>query len=407
MAHHSDMSRGGKWIGAEGTSTTTAGAGGDDDVIARPLQTRRGRTLLFSAAAIAISAALVFLYMGGLLAPEETVRIGVIAPLTGSSAHLADVVDGMNLAADKLNKWGGINGARIEVIVRDSTSDPNRSIELFEDLEETERPMVYISAACSCTRPLIPLAEEHQVPLLGIATANALGFEESNWSFRYYPGMDKEISPALSIMESLGVESLGIMRSDNVMGAELTVHLSEGFNATGGTVEVIDYCCKDADIPSKVANISDCDAIYIAADYKATQAGLLAVREAGYTGHVFGSSAASAPGITSMPEALGMYVSAPAIYNPNYLPGKSLREEFLEAYGHNMTHYAASGYDVVYLIYGLMKDRDMTREELRAQLHGGFSFPSVLGPIRVLAGTHDIQYDLLQAQVSEGVLWYL
>lgn len=363
--------------------------------------------MLFSAVAIVISAALVLLYFGGYFAPEETVRIGVIAPITGSSAHLADVVDGMNLAADKLNKWGGINGARIEIIVRDSTSDPNKSIELFEELELAESPMLYISAACSCTRPLIPLAEERQVPLIGIATANALGFEESNWSFRYYPGMEKEIAPALAIMESLDVGSLGIMRSDNVMGEELTYRLSEAFNATGGTVEVVDYCCKDADIPAKVANISDCDAIYIAADYKATQAGLLAVREAGYGGHVFGSSAASAPGITSTPEAIGMYVSAPAIYNPNYLPGESLRNEFYEAYGHNMTHYAASGYDVIYLIYGLMKDKDLTREELRAQLHGGFSFPSVLGPIRVLAGTHDIQYDLLQAQVAEGGLWYL
>ncbi len=385
----------------------TAGASGDDDVIVRPLQTQRGRTLLLSAAAIAISAALVLLYFGDNFAPEETVKIGVIAPLSGSSVHLADVVDGMNLAADKLNKWGGINDARIEIIVRDSASDPNKSVELFEDLERSERPLVYISAACSCTRPLIPLAEERQVPLIGIATANALGFEGSNWSFRYYPGMEKEISPSLSIMESLGVASLGIMRSDNVMGEELTIHLSEAFNATGGTVEVVDYCCKDSDIPAKVANITDCDAIYIAADYKATQAGLLAVREAGYGGHVFGSSAASAPGITSMPEALGMYVSAPAIYNPNYIPGESLREEFYETYEHNITHYAASGYDVIYLIYGLMKDRDLTREGLREQLHGGFSFPSVLGPIRVLAGTHDIQYDLLQAQVAEGGLWYL
>jgi branched-chain amino acid transport system substrate-binding protein len=331
----------------------------------------------------------------------------VIAPLTGSSAHLADVVDGMNFAADKLNRWGGLNGARIEVVVRDSTSDPNRSIELFEDLERNERPMVYVSAACSCTRPLIPLSEESQVPLIGIATANALGFEQSNWSFRYYPGMDEEIAPVLSMLESLGASSLGIMRSDNVMGEELTAHLSDALNGTGVAVEVVDYCCKDGDIPGKVANISDCDAIYIAADFKATQAGLVAVREAGYAGHVFGSSAASSPGVTTMPEAQGMYVSAPAIYNPNYLPAKQLTAEFLEAFGHNMTHYAASGYDVMYLIYGLMKDRDLTREEMRAQLHGGFSYASILGPISVLAGTHDIQYDLFRAQVVEGGLWYL
>lgn len=360
-----------------------------------------------AAVALVVCAILLLVYLQGFFVAEETVKIGVIAPLTGESIHLADVVDGMNLAADKLNRWGGINGAKIEIIVRDSTSDPNKSIELFEDLEAQEHPIVYISAACSCTRPLIPLAEEHQVSLIGIATANALGFEESNWSFRYYPGMDKEVVPALSMMHSLGITTLGIMRSDNVMGEELTAVLSEGFNETGGMVEVVDYCCKDDDIPSKVASISDNDAIFIAGDYKATQVGLLAVRETGYTGHVFGSSAASSPGISTMPEAEGMYVSAPAIYNSNYLPGKLLKEEFLQIYGHNMTHYAASGYDVVYLVYGLMKDSDLTREEMRAQLHSGFSYASVLGPIRVFPGVHDIQFDLLEAQVVEGELWYL
>ena len=367
----------------------------------------RLRNYRLAIAAVVVSAVLLLVYLQGVFATEEIVKIGVIAPLTGSSAHLADVVDGMNLAADKLNRWGGINGAMLKIIVRDSGSDPNTSVALFEYLEEKERPLLYISAACSCTRPLIPLAEEHEVPLMGIATANAMGFEESNWSFRYYPGMEKEIAPALSMMESLGVTSLGIMRSDNVMGAELTEHLSAAFNETGGTVEVVDYCCKDEDIVGTVATIAENDAIFIAADFKATQAGLLAVREAGYTGHVFGSSAAAGPGVSSMPEAEGMFVSAPAIYNPNYLPGQSLTQEFLELYGHNMTHYAASGYDAVNLIYGLMKGKELTRDEVREQLHGGFSYASVLGPLRVVAGSHDIQYDLLPAQVVEGRLWYL
>jgi hypothetical protein len=59
------------------------------------------------------------------------------------------------------------------------------------------------------------------------------------------------------------------------------------------------------------------------------------------------------------------------------------------------------------LIYGLMMDKDLTRDMMRGQLHGGFSYASVLGPIRVAPGSHDMQYDLLQAQVLEGRLWYL
>ncbi len=365
------------------------------------------RTYRVAILAAVVSAIIVAVYLQGFFATEETVKIGVIAPLTGSSVHLADVVDGMNLAADKLNRWGGLNGAMIEIVVRDSGSDPNVSVALFEDLERNERPLIYISAACSCTRPLIPLAEQHEVPLVGIATANAVGFEESNWSFRYYPGTEKEVAPALSILESLNVTTLGIMRSDNVMGQEISIRLSEAFEMAGGTAEVVDYCCKDDDITAKVDQLADNEAIYIAADFKASIAGLVAVREAGYSGYVFGSSAASTPTITAMPEAEGIYVSAPAVYNPNYIPARSLTEEFMEAYGRNMTHYAVSGYDAVNLIYGLMKGEELTRDNMRSQLHGGFSYASVLGPVVVAAGSHDIQYDLLRAQVVEGQLWYL
>ncbi len=368
---------------------------------------RNLRTYRVAILAIVISVIVLAAYFQGVFTVEQTVKIGVIAPLTGSSSHLADIVDGMNLAADKLNRWGGLNGAVIEIVVRDSGSDPNVSVALFEDLEENEHPLIYVSAACSCTRPLIPLAEQYHVPLIGIATANAIGFEQTDWSFRYYPGTEKEIAPALSIMGSLNITTLGIMRSDNVMGIEIAENLSIAMEASGGTAEIVDYCCKDADITSKVDMLAENQAIYIAADFKAAKVGLLAIREANYSGYVFGASPASSPEITSMPEAEGMYVSAPAIYNPNYLPAQDLKEEFQQVYGHNMTHYAVSGYDAVNLIYGLMKDKELTRDVMREQLHGGFSYASVLGPVVVAPGSHDIQYDLLRAQVLEGRLWYL
>jgi hypothetical protein len=44
---------------------------------------------------------------------------------------------------------------------------------------------------------------------------------------------------------------------------------------------------------------------------------------------------------------------------------------------------------------------------MRDQLHGGFSYAGIMGAIRVAAGSHDIQYDLFRAQVSDGRLWYL
>jgi ABC-type branched-subunit amino acid transport system substrate-binding protein len=266
---------------------------------------------------------------------------------------------------------------------------------------------MYVTAACSCTNPLLPLAEENDVPLIGVATANVIGFETSEWAYRFYPGTEAEVSVALDILEERDVASLGIMRADNPLGYELAENITLEFEDRGGTVEAITFCCKDADIAQKAMTLTDNDAIYIAGDFKATKNAIIAIHSLGYEGDVLTMSAASSPEISSMPESDGVFISAPAIYNPNYLPAEDFRQQFLERFGYEMSHFSASGYDLINIIYGLMKDKEMTRQVLNDELSDGFSYPGILGTMRVEGQSHDIQYRLFPAQVVDGELWYL
>ena len=365
-----------------------------------------GRLVTISIVVI-ISAALLLAYFSGVLTPQRTVEIGVIIPMTGESAHLADVKDGLILAVERLNRWGGLNGYRIDLIIRDSGSDPENATELFQQMEEEFHPLMYVTAACSCTIPLLPLAEEYEAPLVGVATANVLGFAISEWAYRFYPGTEAEVSIALDILEERGRSSLGIMEADNPLGHELSENMTAGFEELGGTVEIISFCCKDTNIAEKAASLLDNDAIYIAGDFKATQSAIIAIDSLGYEGDVLTMSAAASPEISSMPESEGVFISAPAIYNPNYLPADEFREQFFERFGHEMTHFSASGYDLMNIVYGLMKDKEMTREVLNEELSHGFSYPGILGTMRVLEESHDIQYRLFPARIVEGELWYL
>ena len=78
-----------------------------------PLAMRRIASL-----AVAISA--------GLASAQDTIKIGVPAPLSGSYQHAGmDIVDGGRLAVDQINAAGGELGKKFELVPQDDACDPD------------------------------------------------------------------------------------------------------------------------------------------------------------------------------------------------------------------------------------------------------------------------------------------
>ncbi len=124
-------------------------------------------------------------------------------------------------------------------------------------------------------------------------------------------------------------------------------------------------------------------------------------------GFILGSTGGSSPNITGMPEANGAYVAAPVIYNQHYPFAREIKEKYQATYNKSFSQFAANGYDSIKLIAGLMKGREISRENLRAVLEEGFMYPGVLGFIDVKPGEHEISFPLHPAQIVNGKLKYL
>lgn len=68
-------------------------------------------------------------------APKEPVRIGFVGGLSGRVADLGEAArNGFLLAIEEANAAGGIDGRRIEPLVRDDAQDPARARQVTEDL---------------------------------------------------------------------------------------------------------------------------------------------------------------------------------------------------------------------------------------------------------------------------------
>ena len=70
-------------------------------------------------------------------ASDETLKIGVIGPMTGGAALYGNAVKyGAQLAAKEINAAGGINGMQVELNVQDDTHDAEKSLNAYNTLKD-------------------------------------------------------------------------------------------------------------------------------------------------------------------------------------------------------------------------------------------------------------------------------
>src|ERR1700734_3131100 len=69
------------------------------------------------------------------IAASDPIRIGFLPALTGPSSSTGVAINrGTLLAVDEINAAGGIGGRQIELIVRDTQSDPTKAVNAVAEL---------------------------------------------------------------------------------------------------------------------------------------------------------------------------------------------------------------------------------------------------------------------------------
>jgi branched-chain amino acid transport system substrate-binding protein len=88
---------------------------------------------------------LLFFVLSSCMPPGDPIRVGFLANLTGANSALGvDGRDGVQVAIEKLNAEGGVNGRRIELIVRDNLGTEEGSIAAAHELINDEGVFVII-----------------------------------------------------------------------------------------------------------------------------------------------------------------------------------------------------------------------------------------------------------------------
>lgn len=102
--------------------------------------------------------------------PSSHIKVGMIAPLTGAFAPLGQGDEqGAEIAVDQLNSAGGIDGHKVDLVVKDDKTQPTQSIIDFQALQGAGVAAVLGSSVSDSARAVAPKAEETQTPYISLS----------------------------------------------------------------------------------------------------------------------------------------------------------------------------------------------------------------------------------------------
>lgn len=121
-------------------------------------------------------------------ANAETVKIGLVCPVTGSAAAYGEtMINSAKLAVEEINAKGGIAGKYpIELLVEDDEGTPAKSVNAAMKLINQDEINVLIGAqASTCTLAVMEVTQANEVPqFIPASTAITITQQGNEWIFR-------------------------------------------------------------------------------------------------------------------------------------------------------------------------------------------------------------------------------
>jgi len=150
-------------------------------------------------------------------APKEVIKIGALYPLSGSSAAVGEqFLNGALLAVDIINRAGGVNGRKIELVIDDHQNDPKLGIsELQQRISEGIK--FFIGTNSRVMLSLIPIVKENKVVLFADSSHPDLT-GQTKFTFRHAIIAEENAKIMVDVIKDKDISSVGILTFNDDYG---------------------------------------------------------------------------------------------------------------------------------------------------------------------------------------------
>ena len=296
---------------------------------------------------------------GAAIAQPQPVRIGVIEPQTGPVAFDGtSVLRGARLAAEEINRAGGVLGRPLELVIADGACRPADSVAAAERLITSEKVAALMGAFCSgATQAVMPIAERNRIPLVtGVSSLPTLTEAGNRWFFRNAE-TDAVLAAAFArgLVEQTKAKTVAFLAVNDDWGRGTVGAFRGVFERLGVTIstaEFFDHSASDFYTPLTRIRSARPDLVVVVAETQAAATLVKQARELRLSSRIFGVGAWSTPTFLNLvgPAANGLL--AGVAYTAT-APG-DLNAAFVQAYraanNEDPGKYSASGYTTMHLI---------------------------------------------------------
>jgi branched-chain amino acid transport system substrate-binding protein len=200
---------------------------------------RRVVLIVFAILAVVLSTT-----WSGVFAQQETIKIGVIQPLSGPVAASGNYIRmGAEIARDWVNARGGVLGKQVQLLIEDNKSDPKEAATAAEKLIVKDKVPVIVGAwGSSMTLAAMPKLEEYGVPMI-VETSSAASITKRGnpWVFRLSPPSEMEALGLEKYLKDFGIKKADFLAVNTDWGRGSVGAFGDLLKKSGATVGMAEY----------------------------------------------------------------------------------------------------------------------------------------------------------------------
>lgn len=339
---------------------------------------------------------------------EETIKIGAILPLTGSAAEWGVAMkNGMELAIDKINKKGGVNGKKIIIKYEDNQSEPKMAVSAINKLISTQEIPVILTIQSSVSLAIAPIANQNKVVLL-CSAAHPDIIKMGEYIFRCYPTkeqlLDKIIETAIEV---LNIDRIFIIYINDDYGISMKDGFEKRMIEKGKIILGADSFEKQqTNFRSLISKIlaKKPKALFIPGYGMALGNLLKQLSEFGYSGVILSTQEVSYRDVLSIAEnSANGVIYADMPFDPQSdLPHiKGFVNTYKAKYGAEPILDAVIGYDMTNLIIEIIKLNGFSADKIKTGLANVKEFNGLLGNLE-MSSSREIIYPLVLKTIKNG-----
>jgi branched-chain amino acid transport system substrate-binding protein len=352
----------------------------------------------------------------------KTIQLGAILSLTGAGGvYGPSSKKGMDLAVERINNAGGVNGATINLDTRDDASDKIQSAQVAQTLIQQGSLLALLGPTLSNSAVAVhPLAENFKIPILAVSTTginivpncNAPSTVPCKYVFRDSLGEETAIPTNIKVYSDAKHPKTGVLLVAN----------DDKFSSDGGKIvqntvgqygiqllDTVQFSKTTADFATPVTKAvqKNPDVIFITSLGGIPAKIMIEARKQGFTGQFLGGNGFNTAVVSKQAGADGKGAESGSAWyiNNTFASNAGFVTAYRAKYGADPDQFAAQGYAAIYILADSARRAKLTFTDTpgdRTKLKDAMEKVSIdtpLGPFQFTA-LHDVKQTVWVIQMD-------